>query len=220
LTSDIREWQVTVAHRITSIAPVLSICGPSGAGKTTVVEALADEFQVFIETTKGNPHLAALLNGKVDFNAAANQKWFLNLIGKGVAQADPKFPLILDQDPAAIVFAYAKMFLEDRRMTETQYEYLLKKLSKIEETLQRWTSPRIVLLLDASPPVLYHRILRRSGKAKTPPLEWFGRVRDQFARIFPHFPNAFTISTERHTAEQVAKRARTLIERKINEGHV
>lgn len=198
-------------------APVLSICGPSGVGKTTVAKALADTFEVFIETTKGNPHLEALLRGKADFNAAANQRWFLSRVGRHVAKANPKLPLVLDQDPTAIVLAYAKVFLDDRQMNEAQYEVLLKDLAKIEKMLQKWTSPRVVLFLDAPPTILYHRILRRSGKTKTPPLEWFERVRNQFVQLFPCFSNAFTISTEKYSPEQVTSHARAMIERKIKD---
>src|ERR1017187_5395609 len=118
-------WQTTVRHKRNVPTPVLSICGPSGVGKTTVVTALANSYPTFIETTKGNPHLKGLLAGKTDFNAAANQEWFLRHIGLHISRARSRSPLILDQDPAAIVLAYSRMFLEDGKMTEGQYASLL-----------------------------------------------------------------------------------------------
>ncbi len=100
-------------------------------------------------------------------------------------------------------------------MTPAQYERLIKQLLEIEETLKNWGSPRIVLLLDAPAEVLRQRILRRSGKALTPPLKWFERVRDYFFQVLPNFPNAFTISTDRLSPEQVAAKARMLLEKRI-----
>lgn len=210
-----RCWKTAAHFPQCSVAPILSVFGPSGAGKTTVAKILADGYPVFIETTKGNPYLADLLTGSPDFKAAENQRWFLNRVAKYIGKADPKMPLVLDQDPAGIVFGYARMFLEDGKMTQAQYESLIKRLLKIEETLQKWGSPRVVLFLDAPAEVLRQRILSRSGKALTPPLKWFERVRNQFLQIFSDFPNAFTISTDRFSADQVTAKARMLIEKRI-----
>jgi deoxyadenosine/deoxycytidine kinase len=199
----------------TAVEPVLSICGPSGVGKTTVALALAKGYPVFIETTKGNPHLRRLLAGESDFNAVANQTWFLRGIGQYTSRASSHSPLILDQDPAAIVLTYSRMFLEDGKMTEAQYVSLLERLLKIEEKLQRWQCPRMVLLLDAPAGVLRQRILQRWGKSRTPPLEWFERVRNHFVQFLTYFPNANVVSTVDLSPEQVIARARLLIEDRV-----
>jgi deoxyadenosine/deoxycytidine kinase len=212
-----QQWK-TIIRKKTAGDFALSICGPSGVGKTTTIKALLKNYPVFIETTEGNRHLSALLKNKKDFNAAANQRWFLSQIGKHIAKANPQLPLILDQDPAAIVLAYAKMFFEDGKIKKSQYESLFNRLLKIEKTLHGWKCPRTVLFLDAPAEVLYHRALKRSGKTLTPPLEWFERVRSHFVQLFTCFPNAFTISTARNSPEQVVAKAKALIERKIKDG--
>src|SRR5690242_20129438 len=198
-----QQWQKSVRFRSESFAPILSICGPSGAGKTTVIKSLADRYPVFIETTNSNPHLEGLLKDSCNFNAAANQRWFLHRIGKHIASANRQLPLILDQDPAAIVLAYSKMFLEEGKIMTSQYTSLVQKLLKIEGTLQDWKCPRTVLFLDAPAEVLHQRVLRRSGKTLTPTLKWFDRVRSHFIQLFTCFPNAINISTERFSQEQV-----------------
>ena len=182
-------------------ASILSLCGPSGVGKTTVVRALSNRYPVFIETTNGNPHLKGLLQGNLDFNAAANQEWFLRRIGRCISRANSRSPLILDQDPAAIVLAYSRIFLEDGKMTETQYASLLERLMKIEEKLKEWRCPRTVLLLDAPADVLRQRVFQRWGKSRTPPLTWFERVRNHFVQLFTCFPNAIVVSTVNLSAE-------------------
>lgn len=206
-----QQWQTLIRSKKASTTPVLSICGPSGVGKTTVVKILANSYPVFVETTKGNPYLESLLKGKADFDAAANQKWFLRRIGQHISRANPRSPLILDQDPAAIVLAYSRMFLEDGKMTKAQYASLLERLLKIEEKLHDWTCPRIVLFLDAPADVLRQRILKRWGTSHTPPLKWFDRVRNHFVQLFTCFPNAITASTVELSPEQVISRARALI---------
>jgi deoxyadenosine/deoxycytidine kinase len=206
------QWRTAIRHNMTAAEPVLSICGPSGVGKTTVVMALANVYPAFIETTKGNPYLKGLLAGKSDFNAAANQRWFLRRISQHISRASSRSPLILDQDPAAIVLAYSRMFLEDGKMTEEQYASLLERLLKIEEKLQDWRCPRTVLLLDAPADVLRQRIFQRWGRSRTPPLNWFKRVRNHFVQLFTYFPNAIVVSTVNLSSEQVIARAKSLIE--------
>jgi len=201
-------------HQAARLSPVISICGPSGVGKTTVIKGLAKLCPTFIETTKGNPHLKGLLEGRKEFNAAANQEWFLKRIGRYIAKAKPNLPLVLDQDPAAIVFGYAKMFLDEGKMNSTDYELLLEQLMKIETSLQRWRSPRTVLFLDAPPVILHRRALNRAdGKSSVPPLKWFERNRNYFVNLFTCFPKAIRISTVDHSADEIVERARGLIER-------
>jgi len=206
-----QEWQTLIRHKKIGLVPVLSICGPSGVGKTTVIKTLADNYPVFIETTEGNPHLEALLNGSPNFNASANQQWFLERIGKHISSASRNLPLILDQDPAAIVLAYSRMFMEDDKISKAQYSSLLRRLLKIEEKLQNWKCPRTVLFLDAPADVLHQRVLQRSGKTHTPPLKWFDRVRNHFLELLPHFPNAIIASTVELSPQQIISRARGLI---------
>lgn len=200
--------------------PVLAISGPSGVGKTTVVSALAKSYPTFIETTRGNPHLEALLKGEQDFNASANQEWFLQRAGEHIARADPGSPLVIDQDPAAIVLAYARMFHEDGKMSLLQYFALLEHLLNIEETLHAWKSPRTVLFLDAPPDVLYRRVLKRSGETGTPPPTWFDRVRSYFVELFACFPNAITISTINNSPDQIVSRVKELIEARATDSQL
>jgi len=206
-----QHWHEVIHSPKDGTSPVLSICGPSGVGKTTVVVALANHYPTFIEATKGNPHLKNLLAGKTGFNAAANQEWFLRRIGRHISRANSRTPLILDQDPAAIVLAYSRMFLEDGNMTEVQYNSLLERLLKIEEKLHDWRCPRTVLFLDAPADVLRQRILQRWGKLRTPPLKWFERARNHFVKLFTCFPNAIAASTVELSPEQVVSRAEGLI---------
>lgn len=213
----LQQWKALISLRNTGGAPILSVSGPSGAGKTTVIKTLLTEYPSFVETTAGNPHLAELLEGSHRFNATANQQWFLDRISNHLNGASRNMPLILDQDPAAIVVAYAQMFFEDCKINEVQYASLLKRLLRIEEALQAWRSPRTVLFLDAPAEVLYQRVLRRSRNSPTPPIEWFERVRSHFLELFQHFPNATKISTEIVPPEQVAAQARALIEGQVRQ---
>jgi deoxyadenosine/deoxycytidine kinase len=216
IQKDELEWQKIIRsqnNHSVSAFPVLTICGPSGVGKTTAIKALARNYPVFIETTQGNPHLNRLLERRDDFNAAANQKWFLQRISEYVAGANPRSPFIVDQDPAAIVLVYSRMFMEDGKLSEVQYTSLLRQLLQIEEALQSWKRPRTVLFLDAPADVLHQRVLRRLGVARTPPLRWFEKARNQFVQFFIRLPNAITVSTVELSLEQIISRAKVLIEK-------
>jgi deoxyadenosine/deoxycytidine kinase len=211
------QWQTKLHTHNSGLFPVVSVCGPSGAGKTTVATALSKSYPTYIETIAGNKHLKGFLHGKSDFNAEANQTWFLRRIARHIARADPCLPLVLDQDPAAIVLGYSSVFVEEQKLTDAQYALLLKRLLIIEKKLCEWRCPRTVLFLDAPAAVLHQRIYQRCGKSHTPPLDWFEFVRNRFVQLFTCFPNAVAVSTVNHSPEQVIARARSLIKSRVKD---
>src|SRR5260370_40676097 len=86
------DWQTRIRTRSADQAgdfPVLTVCGASGVGKTSVVRALAKTHRAYIETTDGNPHLKGLFERSEDFNAAANQEWFLERICEHSDRTNP-----------------------------------------------------------------------------------------------------------------------------------
>lgn len=190
-----------------SASKALSICGPSGAGKTTIARALAESYPTYIENVSSNPHLRSLLEGKTSFNAFDNQRWFLSRVITFVEHADSNAALVLDQEPAAIVLAYARMFYEDGGLSELHYIALLERLVHTEVLLKRWGSPRTVIFLDAPADVLYSRVVQRNGVARTPGIEWFERVRTYFRQLPVFFPKAVIVSTSQLSAEQTVSRA-------------
>ncbi len=96
-------------------------------------------------------------------------------------------------------------------MDERQYSSLFASLLEIEEVLQLWKCPRIVLFLDAPAEVLRQRVLQRFGNLRPPEVEWFERLRARFVEIRNLFPNAVTASTVDLSPEQVIARARSLL---------
>lgn len=187
----------------------LSIAGPSGSGKTTVARALSELFPAYIEVVDENPYLAPLLNGSSSFDAFANQTWFLDRLKQFIQGADPHQSLVLDQEPAAIVQVYAEMFLDEGRLTPSEYTQLIARLLRLESKLARWPGRRLVVFLDAPAEVLHERARRRGGAA--PPLSWFASVRDRFTQLQQRIPGSLTIPTAGLPAESVVERVRTLL---------
>lgn len=212
-----QQWRTLLRRNRIGEAPVLSICGPSAVGKTTVVKALAVDYPAFIETTDGNPYLRDLLHGSEVFDATGNQEWFLHRIGDHVADADPRLPLVLDQEPGAIVFAYARMFRDESRITNENWTRLTRELLRLEAQLSRWSCPRVVLVLDAPPEVLHARALQRSGADRTPPITWFVRLREHFQEFSQRLPNKLVLSTAGCKPTDVVTQARRLLERAMSE---
>ncbi len=207
-----RVWSNSGAPKHAAGAPVLSICDPSGSGKSTVARSFLGVYPTYIEVAEENPHLRALLEGSKAFDAFSNQSWFLRRLAAFIQAADNKRPLILDQEPGAIVLAYSRLFRGEALIGDADYAALLQRLLKLERLLEHWNSPRVVLFLDAPCKVLHQRALQRWGESRTPPLAWFGRVRECFRDLLPHLPNAVTVSTVDLTPGKLIARARQLLE--------
>jgi deoxyadenosine/deoxycytidine kinase len=206
----LEHWRnaMTSEHSKSTIS-LLTICGPSGAGKTTVATSLSQGCQVYVETTAGNPHLKALLAGKKNFNAAANQEWFIDRVAQFVSRADDS-PMVLDQDPAAVVFGYAKMFCEEGYLTCADFERLVNKLVALELQLRRWKGPRNVLFLHAPPEMRRQRVIQR-GAVSVPPLSWFEKIGEYFHELANQIPNVTRFSTAEGTIAEAVARAQKLL---------
>jgi deoxyadenosine/deoxycytidine kinase len=216
LQSDIpgfQRWERVMQSGPQAGAALLTISGPSCAGKSTLVEALASSAPAFLETTAGNPYLPALLSqGFGQFDAAANQEWFLSQMHRFISDADPSKPLVLDQDPAAIVFTYSRMWHDDGKISVKNFERLNDQLLKLEDRLARWRCPRVAVFLDAPATVLHHRASTREGCGAVPPLAWFERIRTYFCEFLLRFPQAIAISTVESSPDETRRRVRDLLQ--------
>lgn len=159
-----------------------------------------------MESTAGNPYLAQLLKGSANFDALANQRWFLHRIAEFINDANSGNPLILDQDPTAIVKVYSRMFRDNGLIDAGGYGKLLAELGEVEETLTRWRTPRTIFFLDAPAEVLYDRVFRRSGNAATPPLEWFATVRSYFLELSAQLSHVISVATADIAPPEICRR--------------
>lgn len=176
-----------------------------------MARGFAPEYMTYVELVDDNPHLNALLSDKAEFNAAANQEWFLEKVYDFTVAANPSEPLVIDQDPAAIVMTYAQMFYDQGLISDLSYTRLVEKLFQVEVRLANWHQPRTVLMLDAPAEVLFERVRARSGPERTPSVEWFENVRSYFARLSQYFPNCVRVPTKDLTADELLIRCRQFL---------
>jgi deoxyadenosine/deoxycytidine kinase len=202
-------WKLTSLNN-TERRPVVVICGPSGSGKTSVVNATRGPAHKYIEEPSENPHLLRVLSD-LNSSAADSQKWFLEEILHFVKSSDPAIPLLLDQDPSAIVNVYARWFYEQGRISGTMMTQLEAKLEEIEYILrERWLSPRFVILLSANPQLLRNRVLTRDGSA--PRLSWFQDLLARFHDFHGRHSASLTFDTSSTDVNTIASRAQVLLE--------
>lgn len=179
------------------------ISGPSGSGKTTTSRWYSTKLCAYLEIPDKNPHLAALLGGQGCFDAFQSQKWFLRRVTAWIEAADWRRTAFIDQDPVAIVEVYGEMFharglIDDMGMTE-----LREGLRYTESLLGKWPGGCVGLFLDASPDVLYRRVLLRNGVERTPSVEWFQEVRERFAEVFDGRPGYERVDTTAMDLEEL-----------------
>ncbi len=166
----------------------------------------------YLEDVTDNPHLERLLKGEESFDAAGNQEWFLKRISRFIEAAVPTRHLVLDQDPAGIVFGYSKMFRDGGQLGDDRYAGLIRMLIKVERSLARWKRPRPILFLDAPADVLRERLTLRWGASRTPSIAWFITVREYFQALSTRLPGAVTLSTIEMSPEEVTSCAHHLLE--------
>lgn len=194
---------------------LIAIAGPSGSGKTTIVRSFERDFPTYIESTTGNPYLSDLLAGRSQFNAYANQRWFLDRIGEAVESADRQRCIIMDQDPAAVVDVYSGMFHDEGRINMSEMETLRLQLGEIDEQISQWADGSFVLFLDATPEILFQRAVSRAAGTSVPELSWFQKVRSRFLEEYQETSNVERLDTTNLSISEVWNAALDFVNRKL-----
>lgn len=170
-----RRWLTAGAE-----AQVLVAAGPPGAGKSTVVQALAGQgFSVHLERPEGNPYLLDLLGGDASVGYRC-QEWFVSSVESFLAGASRHDSIGIDQDPTATVLVYGRELVERRLLSEDGWIKLVNRLEGVEDVLAEWPSCRAVLL-DATLDVLKDRIARRG--AERPESFWLDELHERFMAL-------------------------------------
>lgn len=186
---------------------VIFVGGPSGAGKTTLVNELRDLGDVYEERGLENPHLARFRAGD-PLDAAQNQQWFLDRIRQFVGNASTEFAIV-DQMPFAISGPYAKLFLEEGLLSESQIIDLQSDAATLLNDLRRRQIDLLDVVLSARSEVLWERLINRDGGPRLPQSYIF-RVNQLFQNMLIDTPT-LAINTEVATVSEEADAVRAWI---------
>jgi NTP pyrophosphatase (non-canonical NTP hydrolase)/deoxyadenosine/deoxycytidine kinase len=181
---------------------VITIAGPDGVGKTTIVRALASKSTVCVNDVSSAAKLfvASLEAPRLDSNENLAQS--LEQVRTAVVQADTSRELLFDQDPLAITLCYARESFDRNRLSESAYVSLLLEGAAVELELGKWSGPRSIVFLDATASTLQTRTSHR-GDSTVPPIDWFESVRSQFERLRTQIPGVCVIPTDSRSISQV-----------------
>jgi deoxyadenosine/deoxycytidine kinase/NTP pyrophosphatase (non-canonical NTP hydrolase) len=194
------------------VAPVVTVAGPPGSGKSSVVRVLSEQFEVHEERYEENPYLAALFDRdrRATFDAYSSQLWFLRDASDFLQERGPGTAIVLDQDPAAAVRVYGRHFMDESCLSRAEYHRLLIDLSEIEARIARWPGQRSLVLLDADSATLERRVIQRN-----PSMRLSRRVLEDLRRGFREFGHrvkpALCIATDDLSVEEVAVRVGGLL---------
>lgn len=191
-------------------ANVLVVAGPAGSGKSTVAKALSRDFQTYIETEKNNPHLDGNLLGETKLDAFESQQWFIHQLEAFLGKANSHEHVVLDQEPVAITQVYAKFLLEGGRLSGPQYVTLMKRTADLELRLSQWSGGRTVLLLDASPDVLFRRLSERTYGPRWTRSQ-VGRIHELFQELKDQIGRVIVLRTDELAESEVLDVARNLL---------
>jgi NTP pyrophosphatase (non-canonical NTP hydrolase)/deoxyadenosine/deoxycytidine kinase len=181
---------------------VVTVMGAPGAGKTTVARMLASRFPAYVEHADANPHLGGQ-TWPDPASALSSQQWFLTQIADTVMSAARGEPLVVDQDPRAVVRVYSTLMVREGRLCSSDVDQLAQALGPVEDALRNWSAGWWVVLLDAEPDVLAHRVEHRDG-AGSVVLEHIAQLRDAFARFAADLPGLSIVDTEGLKPAEVA----------------
>jgi thymidylate kinase/NTP pyrophosphatase (non-canonical NTP hydrolase) len=201
------------AHRLwrrDGVASTITVSGPPGVGKTTVVTALAPHFAsdgVYFEHFENNLFLRPIDGPSLDFDAAKSQLWFLNEMISFVTSSK-RSRLLLDQDPTAIVLVYSQLLLDQGMLSKAEFDDQLATLLELEIDQSLKLAGRTVILLDASPATLAIRGDMKGGPALSK--AFLESTRQRFLSFFAGLPNAVTVDADR-PLEQVLTDVRASI---------
>jgi NTP pyrophosphatase (non-canonical NTP hydrolase)/deoxyadenosine/deoxycytidine kinase len=178
-----------------SVQPrVLTIMGPPGVGKSTVVARLSSRFPSYLERTAENPHLHGT-DWPTAESALNSQIWFMEETGAAVVEAERSQPLIIDQDPRAIVEIYGELMVQLGWLEEMELARLRALLRPIEDNLHRWSAGWQAILLDAEPDVLIHRVKGRDGSGAAA-ADHLSRLHAGFLRLASRTSEITTVKTD------------------------
>src|SRR5687768_10057101 len=148
---------------------IISISGPPGAGKTTLVRKLSAFGKTYIEDASSNPHLQYLeqLSGE---DLAANQLWFSEKLRDFLCANIDSDVIILDQHPNAIVEVFGRLFYDSGRLSNRLFEALRESGEVVTSLIA--DKKHLEVGLRASVGTLAARIRNRDGVIRFAPLEF------------------------------------------------
>lgn len=194
------------AHRFASYdrgkQSIISVCGPPGSGKTSIVNALIKKGKFgYLERYRENPYLEDIQEPSITASFEASQRWFLQHIESYIHSCGTRISYI-DQDPTAIVLVYSQLLLDRGQISRGAYLSQLQDLLRLESNYGLKLAARPVALLDAPSDILAERCAGKFGSDASP--AFLEDLRSRFARVFVRLPNVHVIDARRPLREVVA----------------
>ena len=146
---------------------LISIVGPPGAGKTTLVTLLRQRYstgenEFYIEDISDNPHLVRPNEPSPNLDFGNSQLWFLNSYDAFFSASKNLDRLFVDQDPSAVVAVYSKLLLKRGLLSQTEYDGHFLRAHEVETRIS--DRKRLFFYLKASPVLIRSRLAKRSDK--------------------------------------------------------
>jgi deoxyadenosine/deoxycytidine kinase len=162
-----RGCRVGCDHRATmQTGSLIGVCGPMGAGKSTLVTSLASAlgFTPRLERVEANPFFGRFIEDPARWSFWSQLSFILGSVGDAAAAANADSGTVLERPPEEMFGVFVRLLKQRGSLLPAEFE-LIQQVFALSGRVMK--SPDLLVVLHAGAPTLLARLRRRGDEGDT-----------------------------------------------------